>query len=171
MEKGMHLLLDAVSVDAARLSSLAGIYDLLEGVPATIGMTVVAPPTVVRFPAAGYELERVATGLREDLALRGIHGQTFHPGPLLELEAQLERRRNGAAGISGFVVIAESHLAIHTWPEHNYVNADLSCCREFDADVVAVELRERLALDGTRTHIQIVRRGMSVIPVVGETRV
>jgi S-adenosylmethionine decarboxylase proenzyme len=28
-------------------------------------------------------------------------------------------------GVSGVVVIAESHLAIHTWPEHGYAAVDL----------------------------------------------
>jgi S-adenosylmethionine decarboxylase proenzyme len=31
-------------------------------------------------------------------------------------------------GVSGVVVIAESHLAIHTWPEHGYVALDLFTC-------------------------------------------
>ena len=31
-------------------------------------------------------------------------------------------------GVSGVVVIAESHLAIHTWPEHGYAAADLFTC-------------------------------------------
>lgn len=31
-------------------------------------------------------------------------------------------------GISGVVVIAESHLAIHTWPEHGYAAIDLFTC-------------------------------------------
>ena len=31
-------------------------------------------------------------------------------------------------GISGVVVIAESHLFIHTWPEHGYVAADIFTC-------------------------------------------
>lgn len=31
-------------------------------------------------------------------------------------------------GISGVVVIAESHLAIHTWPEHGYAAVDLFTC-------------------------------------------
>ena len=33
-------------------------------------------------------------------------------------------------GVSGVAVIAESHLAIHTWPEHGYVAADVFTCRE-----------------------------------------
>ena len=31
-------------------------------------------------------------------------------------------------GISGVVVISESHLAIHTWPEYGFVAADLFTC-------------------------------------------
>ncbi|MEI7641308.1 MAG: adenosylmethionine decarboxylase [bacterium] len=33
-------------------------------------------------------------------------------------------------GISGVVVIAESHLAIHTWPEYGYAAVDLFTCGE-----------------------------------------
>jgi S-adenosylmethionine decarboxylase proenzyme len=31
-------------------------------------------------------------------------------------------------GVSGVVVIAESHLAIHTWPEYGYAAIDLFTC-------------------------------------------
>ncbi len=31
-------------------------------------------------------------------------------------------------GISGVVVIAESHLAIHTWPEFNFASVDIYPC-------------------------------------------
>ena len=33
-------------------------------------------------------------------------------------------------GISGVVVIAESHLAVHTWPEHGYASIDIFTCGE-----------------------------------------
>jgi S-adenosylmethionine decarboxylase len=33
-------------------------------------------------------------------------------------------------GVSGVVVIAESHLAIHTWPEYGYAAIDLFTCGE-----------------------------------------
>jgi len=33
-------------------------------------------------------------------------------------------------GISGVVVIAESHLTIHTWPEHAYAAVDIFSCGE-----------------------------------------
>ncbi len=33
-------------------------------------------------------------------------------------------------GVSGVVVIAESHLAIHTWPEYKYAAIDVFTCGE-----------------------------------------
>ncbi len=31
-------------------------------------------------------------------------------------------------GVSGVIVIAESHLAIHTWPEHKFASVDFFTC-------------------------------------------
>lgn len=32
------------------------------------------------------------------------------------------------AGVTGFVLLAESHLSIHTWPEHRSMAVDIFCC-------------------------------------------
>lgn len=37
-------------------------------------------------------------------------------------------------GVSGFVIIAESHIAIHTFPERGYVWLDIFSCKAFEAD-------------------------------------
>ena len=48
-------------------------------------------------------------------------------------------------GVSGVVVIAESHLAIHTWPEYGYAAIDLFTCGESVNPVIAYDhLREQL---------------------------
>jgi len=31
-------------------------------------------------------------------------------------------------GVSGVVIIAESHISIHTWPEHDYAAVDIFTC-------------------------------------------
>jgi len=31
-------------------------------------------------------------------------------------------------GVSGFVLLAESHISIHTWPEHHYAAIDIYTC-------------------------------------------
>ena len=56
-------------------------------------------------------------------------------------------------GISGFVLIAESHISIHTFVERCYVNADVFSCKDFDADRVIKDLSNRLQLTKIRTHI------------------
>lgn len=38
-------------------------------------------------------------------------------------------------GVSGVVIIAESHFSVHTWPEHNYAAIDFFSC----SDVVDVD--------------------------------
>ncbi len=40
-------------------------------------------------------------------------------------------------GISGVVVIAESHLTIHTWPEYNYAAVDIFTCGDIIKPEVA----------------------------------
>ena len=35
-------------------------------------------------------------------------------------------------GVSGAVIVAESHLTIHTWPEYGFASADFFTCGEID---------------------------------------
>jgi len=35
---------------------------------------------------------------------------------------------DGAGGVTGMVVLAESHMSIHTWPEKRYVTVDVYVC-------------------------------------------
>ena len=49
-------------------------------------------------------------------------------------------------GVSGVVVIAESHLSIHTWPEYRYAAVDIFTCGdvikpEFAAEYIASRFR------------------------------
>ena len=37
-------------------------------------------------------------------------------------------------GVSGAVIIAESHLAIHTWPEHGFAAVDYFSCGSVNPD-------------------------------------
>ena len=37
-------------------------------------------------------------------------------------------------GVSGIVLIAESHISIHTFPDKQFVTLDIFSCRDFDVD-------------------------------------
>lgn len=48
-------------------------------------------------------------------------------------------------GVSGVIVLAESHLAVHTWPEHDLVTVDVfTCGQTIDGRRAEPFLRERL---------------------------
>ena len=45
-------------------------------------------------------------------------------------------------GISGFVLIAESHISIHTFPEKNYLSFDIFSCKPFNPEKAIEILKE-----------------------------
>ena len=62
-------------------------------------------------------------------------------------------------GVSGAVIIQESHYTVHTWPEHGYAAVDLFYCGGTVKVHEAVEvLRQRFA--PKRIKFLIVRRGL-----------
>lgn len=64
-------------------------------------------------------------------------------------------------GVSGVVVIAESHLTIHTWPEYHCAAADLFTCGEtIDSDYLVRLLKESFSAQEVR--VNRVERGTGV---------
>jgi len=67
-------------------------------------------------------------------------------------------------GVSGVVVIQESHLAIHTWPEYGYAAVDLFTCGEMDAWISFDHLKECFksqsysALEMKRGSVNLLKR-------------
>lgn len=51
-----------------------------------------------------------------ELRLTPLHAPAWHVFP-------------GPGGITGFVMLTESHLACHTYPEHGVATINLYCCR------------------------------------------
>lgn len=50
-------------------------------------------------------------------------------------------------GVSGYVMIAESHISLHTFPERRLVWADIFSCKDFDATAVLEDLKQRFHLE------------------------
>lgn len=57
------------------------------------------------------------------------------------------------AGVSGFVIIAESHISIHTFPYRRYVNIDIFSCKSFDNHQALVDAKELFALEDVKTWL------------------
>lgn len=45
-------------------------------------------------------------------------------------------------GLTGIVIIAESHLAFHTFPEKGFVTVDIFSCKDFDVGLAVREIIE-----------------------------
>lgn len=86
--------------------------------------------------AAGLEtlLRRAATAAGAHI-LHG-HFHTFGPG----------------AGITGVLLLAESHISIHTWPETGFAAADIFMCGAARPDLALVVLQATLAPASSRVQ-------------------
>ena len=61
-------------------------------------------------------------------------------------------------GVTGFTLLAQSHISLHSWPEFGYLVLDIFTCGDQNqADQLADHLLERL--QPSRVDRQVVRKG------------
>jgi S-adenosylmethionine decarboxylase proenzyme len=111
-----------------------------------------------------------------DTASRHVLGEYWGCDPsLLDDQAELDRLMNRAAeaagatvvatalhrlepqGVSGVVVLEESHFSIHTWPEVGYAAVDFFTCGNCEPEAGHRLLRE--ALRARRAEVMVLARG------------
>ena len=62
-------------------------------------------------------------------------------------------------GVSGMVLLSESHLAIHTWPEHDFASIDLFACgSKMDTDACLEFVKKELK--ASLSEVTKVQRGV-----------
>jgi len=62
-------------------------------------------------------------------------------------------------GVSGVVVISESHISTHTWPEHKYAAFDIYTCGDaIDPEKAVIFVLE--AFRASTSHITEITRGL-----------
>ncbi|MFO1443989.1 S-adenosylmethionine decarboxylase proenzyme [Bacillus sp. Bva_UNVM-123] len=66
-------------------------------------------------------------------------------------------------GVSGVVIISESHLTIHSFPEHGYASIDVYTCGDLDPSIAANYIAAAL---GAKTSENIeIPRGMGPVQI------
>ena len=89
-------------------------------------------------------------GIVNDLSLNVVGQPMWHVFP-------------GAGGITGLCLLSESHLAIHTFPEHGSLCLNVFCCRprgEWGSDA---ESRLRRHVAATEVDVTRVRRNYAEV--------
>ena len=71
--------------------------------------------------------------------------------------APLWRRFPGPGGVTGLLLLSESHLACHTYPEHGLATFNLYCCRARPEWPWSERLAEMLG--AARVHVRVLARG------------
>lgn len=66
-------------------------------------------------------------------------------------------------GVSGVVVIAESHVAIHTWPEYQYAAVDIFTCGE-TIDPWIIQESLKTSFESSNVSSMEMKRGMFKVP-------
>lgn len=69
------------------------------------------------------------------------------------------RNIKDSGGYSGFVMIVESHISIHTFPKKKFVNIDAYTCKD-EMDTEKIEKYFRDAYDLQETEVQFFKRGL-----------
>ncbi len=97
------------------------------------------------------------TGLLNDVAaLETVMVEAAHRAGTTVLNTTFHRF--SPCGVSGVVVIQESHLTIHTWPEQGFVAIDLFTCGRQTQPGRALTYLKR-ALQSTRSDVRQLVRG------------
>ena len=60
-------------------------------------------------------------------------------------------------GLSGFVILYESHVSFHTWPEENYVAIDVYSCKDFSEEIAKDYIRK--SLKAGKLKVKFIVRG------------
>jgi len=58
-----------------------------------------------------------------------------------------------AEGVTGVVLIAESHVAIHTFPGQRFISVDIFSCKEFDLGLALKSVVERFEIGRYETYL------------------
>jgi S-adenosylmethionine decarboxylase len=61
-------------------------------------------------------------------------------------------------GWSGFVMIEESHISLHTFVKREFVTIDVYSCRQFDTEKTLLFFKDRFKSDDVELYVQ--KRGM-----------
>jgi S-adenosylmethionine decarboxylase proenzyme len=110
-----------------------------------------------------------AQSLRELAVLQGVFARIIDDLGLKTLGESQWHKFGGEGGVTGLVMLTESHLACHTYPEYRTATFNLYCCRTRPEWNWEENLKEMLG--ATKINITKIERGKSnagILPAVSD---
>ncbi|KPN71832.1 MULTISPECIES: adenosylmethionine decarboxylase [Neisseria] len=74
-----------------------------------------------------------AAMLRDEACLKNLLRQAAEAAGATVLGGHFHRF-GGEGGVTGVLLLAESHISIHTWPEHSFAALDIFLCGEMQIE-------------------------------------
>lgn len=65
---------------------------------------------------------------------------------------------DGGEGVTGVLMLAESHISIHTWPEYGYAAVDVFMCGDADPSEAIIPIKK--VFDSERMETMTMDRGI-----------
>ena len=95
--------------------------------------------------------------LRDETLLRTVFSRIIADLGLKTIKEPLWHKFGGEGGVTGLLMLTESHLACHTYPEHRIATFNLYCCRTRPEWNWEENLREMIG--AAKINIQKIERG------------
>lgn len=141
---GLHYIVDAIA-DSDRLNDTNLTLKYVNDLIMSLDMTLIVAPQCIAFPMAITEMHRSLESLEKE----GLGGSLT----AASLRKSLKYRSEGVYGHTCIAVIAESHIAIHTFPESGLLQFDVSSCKSFPVDKVRTLLYDTYGITKIREHV------------------
>lgn len=153
---GMHLVIDANFDEIGRIkcSNREYMAQYLEDITDVTGMTLVMPPFALKFPYAS-ETHRLIKLLDKE----NVQTPTF-----LEFKEHIKKRDTEGQGVSALSMWLESHCALHSWTDIDYISIDLFSCKCYDYKKVLKFTKEYMKL--TKLHYTLIIRQLHAPAII-----
>ena len=125
---GTHLVMDITSYNGEALKDEGKVSRYISNLIRLADMTCLVAPQTFKFPFDN-EYKKFLEKLREEGTSSPIIDERLE---------MLDYNETEGSGVTGFGILCESHVAVHTFPEKHdpFMSVCLYSCKSFDADKI-----------------------------------
>lgn len=89
-----------------------------------------------------------------------INMKKLLPPIVQRVESNINDGGTDSGGVTGFVMITESHISVHTFTEKRFVTADVYSCKSFDSEFVIDFFK--IKFSSNVVEVNLIQRGEKI---------